>query len=45
MPILLRFLVMVAVLGVLFLGERLSPRNWTGVALIAIGALLVGLKR
>jgi bacterial/archaeal transporter family protein len=33
--------VMVALLGVAFLGERLSIPNWAGVALIAIGAVLV----
>jgi transporter family protein len=36
--------VLVAVFGVLFLGERLSAVNWTGVALIAAGAVLVALK-
>ena len=34
-------LVLVAVFGVLFLGERLSGANWAGVALIAAGAVLV----
>jgi bacterial/archaeal transporter family protein len=33
--------VLVAVFGVLFLGESLSSRNWLGVALIAAGAILV----
>ena len=33
--------VLVAVFGVLFLGESLSNRNWLGVALIAAGAVLV----
>ena len=33
--------VLVAVFGVLFLGERLSGPNWAGVALIAAGAVLV----
>jgi len=33
--------VLVAVFGVLFLGERLSTANWLGVALIAAGAILV----
>lgn len=33
--------VMVALLGVTFLGEKLSFTNWAGVALIAIGAVLV----
>lgn len=33
--------VLVAVFGVLFLGERLSGTNWFGIALIAAGAILV----
>ena len=33
--------VLVAIFGVLFLGERLAPQNWFGVALIAMGAILV----
>jgi transporter family protein len=33
--------VLVAVFGVMFLGERLSALNWFGVALVAAGALLV----
>jgi transporter family protein len=37
--------VLVAVFGVAFLGERLSVRNWVGVAMIAGGALLVGWRR
>jgi transporter family protein len=36
--------VLVALFGVLFLGERLSGLNWLGVALIALGALLVAIK-
>ncbi len=32
--------VMVALFGALFLGERLSPANWLGVTLIAAGAVL-----
>jgi transporter family protein len=36
--------VLVALFGVVFLGERLSGVNWLGVALIASGALLVALK-
>jgi len=36
--------VLVAVFGVLFLGERLSGANWLGVALIAGGAVLVAYK-
>jgi EamA-like transporter family protein len=37
-------LVLVAVFGVIFLGERLSIANWVGVALIAAGALLVAYR-
>ncbi len=33
--------VLVALFGVVFLGERLSGQNWAGVALIAAGAVLV----
>ena len=33
--------VLVAIFGVLFLGEKLAPQNWAGVALIAAGAILV----
>jgi hypothetical protein len=33
--------VLVAVFGVVFLGERLSAPNWLGIALIAVGAGLV----
>jgi bacterial/archaeal transporter family protein len=33
--------VLVALFGVSFLGEQLSIPNWIGVALIAIGAILV----
>ena len=33
--------VFVAVFAVLFLGEKLSPANWLGVAMIAGGAVLV----
>jgi transporter family protein len=36
--------VLVAVFGVIFLGERLSVPNWLGVALIAAGAVLVAYK-
>ncbi|MDB5452035.1 MAG: protein of unknown function transrane [Caulobacteraceae bacterium] len=36
--------VLVALFGVMFLGERLEPRNWLGVAMIAGGALLVSLR-
>lgn len=37
--------VLVAVFATLFLGERLTPKNWLGVALVAAGALLVATKR
>lgn len=36
--------VLVAVFGAVFLGERLSGANWLGVALIAAGAILVAYK-
>jgi transporter family protein len=36
--------VLVALMGVAFLGEKLSLNNWVGVALIVAGAVLVGLK-
>lgn len=36
--------VLVAIFAAIFLGERLSPVNWTGVALIAAGAVLVAMK-
>lgn len=36
--------VLVALFGAAFLGERLSLSNWLGVALIAAGAVLVAYK-
>lgn len=36
--------VLVALFGVLFLGERLGAPNWLGVALIALGAILVAYR-
>lgn len=36
--------VLVAVFGVMFLGEQLSGPNWLGVAFIAAGAVLVAYK-
>jgi len=36
--------VLVAVFGVVFLGERLSLPNWAGIALIGAGAVLVAYK-
>jgi transporter family protein len=36
--------VLVALFGAAFLGERLSLANWAGVCLIALGAILVALR-
>jgi transporter family protein len=36
--------VLVALFGVIFLGERLAMPNWIGIALIAAGAVLVAYK-
>jgi transporter family protein len=36
--------VLVAIFGVAFLGERLSLPNWLGVAFIGVGAILVAYK-
>src|SRR4051812_41198493 len=36
--------VLVAIFGVIFLGEKLSGINWMGVMLIAAGAVLVAFK-
>lgn len=36
--------VLVAIFGVIFLGERLSAPNWLGIALIALGAILVAYR-
>jgi len=36
--------VLVAIFAAVFLGERMSAVNWTGVVLIAAGAVLVALK-
>ncbi len=38
-------LLLVAILGVVFLGEKLSIRNWLGVVLMAIGAVLMAFKK
>lgn len=38
-------IVLVAIFATLFLGEKLTGRNWAGVALIAVGAVLVATKR
>jgi transporter family protein len=36
--------VLVALFGVVFLGERPSPNGWIGIALIAAGAVLIAFK-
>jgi transporter family protein len=36
--------VLVAVFGVMFLGEKLSGLNWAGVVLVAVGAILVAVR-
>ena len=35
--------VLVAIFGVIFLGEKLSLINWLGIALVAAGAILVAM--
>jgi transporter family protein len=37
--------VLVALFGVVFLGERPSFNGWLGIALIATGAVLIAFKR
>ena len=37
--------VLVALFGAFFLGEKPSASNWTGIALIAAGAMLIAFKR
>jgi transporter family protein len=36
--------VLVAIFGVLFLGEKLSALNWFGVGLVAAGAIMVAIR-
>ena len=36
---------LVAVFAVAFLGERPSPRDWTGIACVGLGVLLLSLRR
>ena len=36
--------VLVALFGVVFLGERLTAPNWLGVALVAVGAILIAYR-
>ena len=38
-------LVLVAIFAVIFLGERPSLRDWSGIGLVASGVLLLALKR
>ena len=38
-------LVLVAVFAVVFLGERLTVREWVGIGLVAVGIFLLALKR
>jgi len=38
-------LVLVAVFAFMFLGERPSLREWSGIALVAAGVVVLGLKR
>lgn len=38
-------LVLVAVFAVAFLGERPSPREWAGIAMVAAGVVTLALKR
>jgi transporter family protein len=37
--------VLVAVFAAAFLGERPSPRDWAGIALVAVGVLFLSLRR
>lgn len=37
--------VLVAVFAVVFLGERPAPREWAGISLVAIGVLVLSLRR
>ena len=37
--------VLVAIFAVTFLGERLTIRDWTGIALITIGGVMVATGR
>jgi transporter family protein len=38
-------LVLVAVFAVLFLGERPAPREWLGIGLVALGVLVLAMRR
>ena len=37
--------VLVAIFAVLFLGERPAVKDWMGIALVAAGVLLLGVRR
>ncbi len=37
--------VLVAIFAVIFLGERPSPKDWTGIAMVAGGVIVLALKR
>ena len=36
--------VMVAIFGMIFLGEKLSPLHWAGLVLVAGGAVLLAIQ-
>ncbi|KQZ56967.1 MULTISPECIES: EamA family transporter [unclassified Lysobacter] len=38
-------LLLVAVFAFVFLGERPSPREWLGIAMVGAGVLILGLRR
>jgi bacterial/archaeal transporter family protein len=38
-------LVLVAIFAVIFLGERPTLRDWLGIALVAVGVVILGFKR
>lgn len=38
-------LLLVAVFAYAFLHERPTPREWTGIAMVGVGVLILGLKR
>lgn len=38
-------LVLVAIFAFVFLGERPTPRDWSGIGLVALGVLVLALKR
>jgi transporter family protein len=38
-------LVLVSIFAVMFLGERPSIKDWTGIGLVAMGVLVLAIKR